>query len=85
MRTGYNIDSLFSSNWNIYGNYGRKLYWLIDKIKYDYFCRFDVNKDDLKKTWKLINNILGRKRQNSLLTFPEDDAAHNFYKYLLFC
>ena len=76
----------FSSNWNIYENYGRKLDRLIDKVKYDYFCKkLDESKDDLKKTWKLINNIyiLGRERQNRLLTFPEDDAAHNFNEYFV--
>ena len=71
-------------NWNIYVKYSRKLDALIDKAKYDYFCqKINENKDDLKKTWRLINNILGRKRQNKLLTFPEEDAAHNFNKYFV--
>ena len=73
-----------SLNWNCYLEYSRKLDRLIDKAKYDYFSKkIDENKDDLKKTWRLINNILGRKRQNRLLTFPEDDAAHNFNKYFI--
>ena len=71
-------------NWNSYIDYSRKLDTLIDKTKYDYFCKkIDENKDDLKKTWRLINNILGRKRQNKLLTFPEEDAAHSFNKYFV--
>ena len=27
--------------------------------------------------------FLGRKRQNKLLTFPEEDAAHSFNKYFV--
>ena len=72
------------SDWNCYLNYSKKLNRLIDKAKYDYFSKkLDENKEDLKKTWRLINNILGRKRQNRLLTFPQDDAAHNFNKYFV--
>jgi len=69
-------------NWDLYIDYSRKLDRLKNKAKFDYYCRkFDENKDDLKKTWRLINNLLGRKRFNKLLTFPEEDAAHNFNKY----
>ena len=72
------------SNWDSYIEYSRILDRLKDKAKYDYFSRkFDENKDDLKKTWRLINSILGRKRHNKLLTFPEEDAAHNFNKYFV--
>ena len=51
---------------------------------FDYFKKkLDDNKHDLKKTWGLVNGILGRKRQNRLLTFPEEDAAHSFNKYFV--
>ena len=74
----------FRSHWNDYIDYSKKLDKLIDKAKYDYFSKkIDENRDDLKKTWRLINNILGRKRQNRLLTFPEEEAAHNFNKYFI--
>ena len=72
------------SNWNEYLRYSRKLDVIKDKVKFDYFkSKLDENKHDLKKTWGLINRILGRKRQNRLLTFPEEDAAHNFNKYFV--
>ena len=72
------------SNWNSYSKYSRKLDFLLDKTKFDYFSKkIEENKDDLKRTWRLINNILGRKRQNKLLTFPEADAAHSFNKYFV--
>ena len=44
---------------------------------------FKDTQQDLKRTLKCINEILGRKRQNRLLTFTDDDAAHNFNKYFV--
>ena len=78
------LDCRTLNNWNEYIRYSRKLDAIIDKVKFDYFKKkLDDNKHDLKKTWGLINGILGRKRQNRLLTFPEADAAHSFNKYFV--
>ena len=69
-------------NWNDYQNYKRKLDKIIAKAKYDYYDnKFSSCKSDLKKTWSNINQILGRKRRNRLLTFNSPDAPHNFNKY----
>lgn len=77
-------ESRTKANWNDYLNYSKRLDPMIDKVKFDFFCkRLDENKHDLKKTWSLMNSIMGRKRQNRLLTFPEEDAAHNFNKYFI--
>ena len=71
-----------TKNWNAYLSYKRTLDKLLHKAKYDYYNKkFQDNQSDTKKTWQLINNILGRKRSNKLLTFPNHDAAHNFNKY----
>ena len=68
--------------WNIYLDYKRKLDDLLKKTKFDYYDKkFKDSQGELKKTWQLVNGILGRKRSNKLLTFPEKDAAHNFNKY----
>ncbi len=78
------LSNRTAQNWNVYIEYKKKLDRLIDKTKYDYFSKkIDENKHDLKKTWCFINSILGRKRQNRLLTFPEEDAAHSFNKYFV--
>ena len=78
------LDCRTLSNWNDYTTYSRKLDVIKDKVKFDYFKKkLDDNKHDLKKTWGLVNGILGRKRQNRLLTFPEEDAAHSFNKYFV--
>ena len=59
-----------SKNWNIYVEYRRKLDILISKVKYDYYNNKFVNcKADTKKVWSIINNVLGRKKRNSTLTF----------------
>ena len=72
------------ANWNKYIEYKRVYDRLCNKTKFDYHDKiFKENKDDLKKTWKAINNILGRKRQNRLITFPQDDAAHTFNSYFV--
>ena len=55
-----------------------------NKEKYSYYDKiFKDTQQDLKRTWKCINEILGRKRQNRLLTFTDNDAAHNFNKYFV--
>lgn len=73
-----------NSNWNKYISYKRVFEELKNKEKYDYYDRcFKANQQDLKKTWKLVNSILGRKRSNKLLTFPNADAAHNFNAYFV--
>ena len=72
------------ANWNKYIEYKRIYDRLSNKVKYDYHDKiFKANQDDLKKTWKSINNILGRKRQNRLLTFPQENAAHTFNSYFV--
>ena len=49
---------------------------------HDYYKNeFQSCKTDLKKTWKTINNILGRKKRNKILVFTEPDASHNFNNY----
>lgn len=71
-----------SSDWNDYLAYKRKLDVLIKKSKFDYFQKeFENCKSDLKKTWQTINNILGRKKRDSLLIFTDKDASHSFNKY----
>ena len=50
---------------------------------YYYDKVFKESQKDLKKTWNLINSILGRKKSNRLLTFSNDDAAHNFNSYFV--
>ena len=71
-------------NWNKYIEYKRVFDCVKNKEKFNYFDKiFKDSQQDLKRTWKCINNILGRKRQNKLLTFTGDDAAHNFNKYFV--
>ena len=71
-------------NWNKYIDYKRVFETIKNKAKYDYYDRcFKSNQSDLKKTWKLINGLLGRKRSNRLLAFPNSDAAHNFNSYFI--
>ena len=69
-------------DWNNYQDYKRTLDKLLRKAKYDFYDKkFSDCKSDLKKTWRNINQILGRKRRNHLLTFNDPDASHNFNKY----
>ena len=78
------INNKTSKNWNIYLNYKRIFDTIKNKEKFDYYDKcFKSNQHDLKKTWKLINGILGRKRSNRLLVFPGEKAAHNFNSYFV--
>ena len=71
-----------AKNWTTYQNYKHKLDKIIRKAKFDYYDnKFLSCKSDLKSTWRNINQILGRKRRNCLLTFNSPDASHNFNKY----
>ena len=71
-------------NWNKYVDYKRVFDAIRSKEKFDYFDKcLKANQYDLKKTWKLINGLLGRKRSNRLLAFPNQDAAHNFNSYFV--
>ena len=73
-----------AEKWAKYIEYQKLYDKLIDKAKYEYFDKaFKNNQNDLKKTWRLINNILGRKRNNKLLTFPQNDASHTFNSYFV--
>ena len=75
-------DNKTNVNKVAYYNYKRKFDSLIAKAKYSFYeNEFKACRTDLKKTWKTINTILGRKRRNKLLVFNNDDAAHNFNKY----
>ncbi len=75
-------DNKTDNNWNIYKDYDRSLNKLLSKAKYDYYDRkFKDNQNDIKKTWQLINRVLGRKRSNRLLVFPDQNAAHTFNEY----
>ena len=72
------------NNWNKYIEYKRVFDCIKNKEKFLYYDKiFKDTQQDLKRTWKCINEILGRKRQNRLLTFTDDDAAHNFNKYFV--
>ena len=69
-------------NWNAYLEYKRNFDLVRNKRKYDFYNKkFNDCKSDTKKVWSLINDVLGRKKRNSLLTFPSHDASHNFNKY----
>ena len=71
-----------SQNWNLYIVYRRKLDNLKGKVKYDYYHNKFLNcKNNTKKIWQLINQVLGRKKRNSVLHFKTEDASHNFNKY----
>ena len=71
-----------SKNWTKYLEYKRQLDTVIAKAKFDFYNKkFNACKSDLKKTWCNINNILGRKKRNNLLTFNTPEASHNFNKY----
>ena len=73
-----------AENWNKYKDYQRVFDKLSNKVKFDHFDKaFKENENDLKKTWGLINNILGRKRQNKILIFTEKDASHKFNSYFV--
>ncbi len=72
------------TNWNIYIDYKRVFETIKNKEKFDHFDKcFKAKQCDLKKTWKLINGILGRKRSNKLLVFQGQNAAHNFNSYFV--
>ena len=71
-----------NANWINYISYKRKLDSQIAKAKYSFYeNQFSACQTDLKKTWKTINGILGRKRQNKILVFNNNDASHNFNNY----
>ena len=71
-----------TQHWNTYIEYKRKYNLIEAKIKYNYYeKKFIGCKADTKKVWSVINNILGRKKRNSVLTFTAEDAAHNFNAY----
>ena len=72
------------NNWNKYISYKRVFDSLKNKERFNYYDKaFKESQQDLKKTWSLINSILGRKRSNKLLTFSNHDAAHNFNSYFV--
>ncbi len=82
----YNVwaNDKTSKKWNTYIEYKRVYDKLLNKTRYDYFDKkLKDSQHDLKKTWQLINGILGRKRSNRLLSFPNSDAAHNFNAYFV--
>ena len=71
-----------SQNWNNYISYKRKLDSLKNKVKYEYYNNKFLNcKNNTKKVWQEINNVLGRKKRNSTLSFESEEASHNFNKY----
>ena len=71
-----------NGNWTKYIDYKRKYDIIEAKIKYNYFDKkFNACKSNTKKVWGLVNNLLGRKKRNSVLTFTSEDAAHNFNIY----
>ncbi|NRB81950.1 MAG: hypothetical protein HRU38_25385 [Saccharospirillaceae bacterium] len=56
--------------WNSYITYKRKLDKLLKKAKFDFYHKeFSNCNSDIKKTWRTINDILGKKKINSVLTF----------------
>ena len=70
--------------WITYKEYSRKLDVLLSKAAYQYYNKkFSDHQSDLKKTWQLINNLLGRKRHNRLTIFKDDQASHSFNKYFV--
>ena len=72
------------TNWSIYQTYKRTLDNHIAKAKFYFYTKeFASCQTDLKKTWKTINDILGRKRRNRLLIFNDANASHNFNKYFV--
>ena len=66
------------SNWNKYIGYKRVFETIKNKK-----VRKKIRKLIGKKIWKLINGLLGRKRSNRSLAFPNSDAAHNFNSYFI--
>ena len=78
------IRNSTKSNFDKFISYKRVFDNIKNKEKFDYYDRcFKSSQQDLKKTWKLINGLLGRKRSNKLLVFPNSDAAHNFNAYFV--
>ena len=70
------------NNWDKYLIYKRKYDIVRNKLKFSYYDnKFSNCKSDTKKVWSLINDVLGRKKRNSVLTFTSIYAAHNFNKY----
>ena len=57
------------SNKLLLANYRNKLTNLIHVSKKNYYCNFlDTHKHNLKQTWQILNDFLGRRRKSS---FPE--------------
>ena len=78
------IRNSTKSNFDKFISYKRVFENIKNKEKFDHYDRcFKSSQQDLKKTWKLINGLLGRKRSNKLLVFPNSDAAHNFNSYFV--
>ena len=78
------LGNKIRSNWNKYIEYKRVFDIIKNKEKFDYYDKyFKSNQHCLKTTWKLINNILGRKRSNRLLVFTDKKAAHTFNAYFV--
>ena len=77
-------------DFNIYKN---TLSWVTRKIKKVYYVRkFNVNFSDKRKTWKEINNILGRKKKYELnclldgdLWISGEDLPDFFNDYFVTC
>ena len=76
------VDNRTNSNWVKILEYKRIVDKYTAKAKFEYYRdEFQSCKTDLKKTWKTINTILGRKKRNRILVFNEPDASHNFNTY----
>ena len=59
------VSNKNSSNWNNYISYKRVFDSLKNKERFYYYDKvFKESQKDLKKTWNLINSILGRKKSN---------------------
>ena len=57
------------SNKLLLANYRNKLTNLIRVSKKNYYCNLlDTHKHNLKQTWKILNDLLGRRRKSS---FPD--------------
>jgi hypothetical protein len=71
------IKSPTNNNLQKFKTYKNKLQMLIRKSKRKYyFAKFDAAKSNMKQTWKAINNVLGRGKQQITQSKFKDDLGN---------
>ncbi len=60
------LYTALKTNLDVYNNILRKSIWLQKKLYYE--ACFEKYKHDIKKTWKIINEVLNKTREKKILS-----------------